>query len=687
METEKGLWKPWLRRQGTGPKRARWRNNKRWFAVGALLLLSGLCAAGAAYGYIRQLDVSKLDQPLPEPTVVLDRYGRPASQLSASAIEPVPIERMPKTLTDAVLSVEDRRFYSHPGVDAQALVRALVRNVFTGDYAEGGSTITQQLAKNQFLSGDKTIRRKLKEAAYAVKIDRTYSKEEILETYLNSIYFGEGSWGVQGAAKTYFGKNVEQLTLPESALLAALPKAPSRYSPLKNEEQALERRNTVLRLMLQQGRITEQNYASAAASPLGLAPGNRGDDLRGRHQAYVDAVIEEAVREYGFTEEQLLTAGLRITTELDPVVQNAVAEVYGKADLFPDGKDGVPVQSGAVVLDQTTGGIRAVAGGRGGGVFRGFNRATQLKRQPGSSFKPILVYGPALEKGYTRNSMLYDGPLDIAGYRPQDWDRSTRGAVTMTEAVVQSWNIPPVWLLNEIGIDSGLQFAASLGIALPKQDRQLGAALGGLSEGVSPLQMARAFGAFANQGVLHPARTIAKIETSGGHLLVEAERRPVQAMKPSTAAAMTLMLQEAVASGTGRNAAMARPVAGKSGTTQLPAGPEFAGLDANAAKDAWFVGYTPELTAAIWVGYDRTDRSHYLTTSGGAVPAVLFREILSRALAGVPVRAFDTSAARSEPKLQLDAGRPEQPAAGRGEGGGSGDKAESHGNGNGKKKR
>lgn len=674
------------RRAGSSPSPGQSYRRHRKIAMISTAVLSVLAvsAAGTAYAYIRQLDISKLNQPLPAPTLVLDRNGKPASQLSSSTIDPVTVSRMPKTLTDAVIAVEDRRFYHHPGVDVQAVTRALGRDILKGGYSEGGSTITQQLAKNLFLNQEKTIRRKLREAAYAVKIDMTLTKDEILETYLNSIYFGEGIWGVQGAAKLYFGKSVEQLTLSESALLAALPKAPSRYSPLKNEEQALERRNTVLRLMRDQGKITEQDYAAAAAAPLGIVPAGNGESLKGRHQAYVDVVIGEAVELYGFTEEQLLTGGLRITTELDPAVQQAVTEVYANDGLFPASKDNVPVQSGAVVLDQGTGGIRAVAGGRGEGVFRGFNRATQMKRQPGSSFKPVAVYGPALEKGYAMDSVLYDGPLDINGYRPEDWDHSTRGAVTMTEAVIKSWNIPPVWLLNEIGIDSGLQFAAKLGIGLPKQDRQLGIALGGLSEGVSPLQMAQAFSAFANQGLLNRARTIVKIETAEGHVLVEAKPEPVRVMKPSTAAEMTVMLQQAVAQGTGKNAAMNRPVAGKSGTTQLPDQQEFAGLDGNAAKDAWFVGYTPELTAAIWVGYDRTDRNHYLTTSGGAVPAVLFREILSRALAGVPLSGFDTSAARMAPApVQQQEAKSKDREDGDKED--KGDKEE--GRGNGKKKR
>ncbi|TXK78398.1 transglycosylase domain-containing protein [Paenibacillus sp. N3.4] len=646
-------------------------------AVGFLVLLL------TGYLYVSRLDVSKLSQPLPESTLVLDKYGKAASQLSASKVDPVPLSQMPKTLTDAVVAVEDRRFYDHKGIDMKSIFRAVARDVLRGSYSEGASTITQQLARNVFLNADKTLGRKLREAAYAIKIDTTYGKDAILDMYLNSIYFGEGSWGVQSASKTYFNKNVQDLSLSESAVLAALPKAPSRYSPFQDEDQALERRNTVLSVMLNEGKITQQDYEKAKASALGVVKSDKGNDLKGRYPAYVDAVINEAVHVYGFTEEQLLTGGLRITTELDPAVQNAARDVYKDDRFFPESKSDQLVQSGAVILDQQTGGIRALIGGRGEGVFRGFSHATQLRRQPGSTFKPIAVYGPALEMGYKPASVLYDGPLNIDGYQPEDWDHQSRGQVSMQEAVVSSWNVPAVWLLHELGIDRGLSFLKSLGIPLPAQDRQLGIALGGLSEGVSPLQMAQAFSAFAAKGILHEAHTITKIETNSGHILVQASKKGTPVMQPDTAYAMTSMLQVAVAQGTGKNAAMNRPVAGKSGTTQLPPTKEFEGIGTSSAKDAWFVGYTPELTAAVWVGYDHTDKEHYLTTSGGAVPAVLFREIMTRALSQTPVALFDmpvvTSVqAPSVPAASDDSGssRPSKDEK----------KAADHGHGKGKKK-
>ncbi|WP_246079651.1 transglycosylase domain-containing protein [Paenibacillus piri] len=656
-------------RQSGFKQRLKALNKKRtWLWLGGTLLLSGLILTSAAALWIRTLDISKLEHPLPEPTLIMDRGGKPASQLSSSRIIPVPIEQIPLELRNAVIAVEDQRFYEHAGIDLWSIGRALLRDLRSGSLQEGGSTLTQQLAKNMFLQSDKTLSRKLKEAGYALKINLTYSKDEILELYLNSIYFGEGRWGVEGAAQEYFAKPVQELTLEESALIAALPKAPTAYSPAKHKDKALERRNLVLRLMKEQQFISEAAYNEATAKPIMLKQ-NSQESLKGKFPSYVDYVIQEAADLYGFTEEQVLTSGLRIYTELDPQVQQAMQEVYANDSLFPESKPDQLMQSGGVILDHRTGGIRAMVGARGPQVYRGFNHATQLRRQPGSSFKPLAVYGPALERGYNASSPLYDGELNIAGYQPRDWDGRTRGQVTLQEALLRSWNIPAVWLLNEIGIDAGIDFVRRSGIALPQADRSLSIALGGLSEGVSPLQMAQAYSAIANLGVLQPAHVIVKVTTKDGLPLVEAQPQPAKVTQPAVAYSLTLLLQEVVKSGGGQAAALGRPAAGKSGTTQLPATKEFADIGTSGSKDAWFVGYTPELTAAIWLGYDQTDRNHYLTTSGGAVPATLFREVMGRALRDTPAVPFPVPldytqrnpVPASEPQQQeRDQGKPEK---------------------------
>ena len=614
---------------------------KFWVALALFILISFLLLALAAglWIAIASLDVSELENPLVQPTVIYDKDGNKVSQLSSSKIEPISINEVPLHTRQAIIAVEDRRFYEHRGVDVWSILRALVRDLKSGDFSEGGSTITQQLAKNMFLYADKTLERKLKEAGYALKIELTLSKDEILEAYLNHIYFGEGRWGIQNAARFYFGKNVQDLSLDESAILAGLLKAPSIYSPLNSQEKAIARRDTVLSLMREQEYISEEEYLNAKAKPLTLGKGPE-EELSGKYAPYVDYVIEEAIARYGYTQDQILSSGLQIYTQMDQNVQQAAEDVYKDDSFFPPSVSDQMVQSGIAIIDQHTGGIRGLVGYRGKSLFRQFNHATQLKRQPGSVLKPLSVYGPALEQGYNPYSILYDGELNIDGYQPRNWDYQTRGYVTLQEAIRNSWNIPAVWLLNEIGIDSGVNFVQRAGIPLTKDDYNLSLALGALTEGVSPLQMAQAYSSFANLGLMHEAHAIRKITTTNGQTVALAEPQTVTVTDPHSAYTMTLLLKNAVENGTGKNAYVGRPTAGKTGSVELPPLEEFAGIN-KGVKDVWFAGYTPELTAAVWMGYDKTDRDHYLTISGGSGPAVVFREILSRALANTPVTTFD----------------------------------------------
>jgi len=617
-----------------------WKKPKFWSRLGIFSLAFIVLTVGGATLYIASLDISKLQTPLAQPSFLYDQKDTRISQLSSSRIEPVSGEQIPLIMKKALIAVEDRRFYDHKGVDLRSIARALFRDVKSGDYSEGGSTITQQLAKNLFLVSDKTISRKLKEAAYALKIETVLEKDEILVAYLNQIYLGEGKWGIQNATQLYFGKSVEKLTLEESALIAGLIKSPTNYSPLKNKQKSLDQRNMVLSLMKEQNYITSAEYEKAKIQPIVLRQGSTSD-LSGKYAPYVDYVIEEAIKRIGFTEEQILNGGLHIYTQMDPSVQIAAEDVYKDDSFFPTGKPDQIVQSGVVVLDHKTGGIKGLVGYRGEGVYRGFNYATALVRQPGSAFKPLAVYGPALEKGYTPESKVEDKPLNINGYAPTNYDNQYRGSVTMQAAVRSSMNVPAVWLLHEIGIENGVDFAKRSGIPLEKEDHiQLKIALGGLTKGVSPLQMAQAYGLFANLGVMNTAYAISKITTNDGSVLFQAQPEAVQVTTPSVAYMMTLMLQDVVTNGTGKNAKLGRPTAGKTGSVELPPEPEFSGIS-KGEKDVWFIGYTPELTAAVWMGYDKTDANHYLTTAGGAEPAGVFREILSRALKSTPVVPFE----------------------------------------------
>ncbi|GBG07763.1 penicillin-binding protein [Paenibacillus agaridevorans] len=579
-------------------------------------------------------DISELDKPLPAATILYDRNGKEVERLSRSEIVPVEYSILPKPLIDAVTAVEDKRFFDHKGMDTRAIGRAFYANIRAGGTTQGGSTITQQLAKNVFLSHERTWMRKWNEVLLAKKIEENYDKQKILEMYLNQIYFGEGAWGIKRAAETYFGKTVDRLTLSESAVLAGLIRAPSALTPYKHPEKAKERRNLVLRLMEEQGKITSADYKIAISEPIKLSVAKSDKTSAMKYPYYVDQMIREAVVQYGLTENEVLHGGLHIYTALDTGMQQAAESVYADESLFPESKSDQLIQSGAVLVDPRDGGIRALIGGRGNQPFRGFNRASQLKRQPGSAMKPIAVYAPALERGYKPSDTVVDEPVDFGGYRPKNVTGRYYGEVSLYESLVHSYNIPAVKLLHEIGIDAGMDASARFGLELKDGDRTLGLALGGLQEGVSPLEMAEAFGTFASDGSRMPAHTIVRIESADGIVLADAtQQAPVKVIEPEVARTLTAMLEGVVREGSGQAASLpGRPVAGKTGTTGMP------GTD-GGIKDNWFVGFTPQLVGAVWLGYDKTDSDHYLTTTSKAAASV-FQTLMAKALEGEPVIAF-----------------------------------------------
>ncbi len=637
------------RKGGIRLEQSRWqtRKNKRkthWKKAGIIIALFLIGSYIAVQSYIATRDISELDHPLSAPTIIYDQNGRVASKISASKMEAVSIERIPNHFLEAVVATEDRRFYDHEGIDYFGILRALIHNMKAGEWVEGGSTITQQLAKNVFLTNEKTLRRKWEEWFIAKKIERTYSKKEILEMYVNRVYFGEGAWGIKKAAETYFGKDVSELTVSESALLAGLIKAPSALSPVSHYEKAIARRNVVLQLMKEQGYIDEQTFLCAKKEKVVIQK-EKTDPYKGKYPYYVDHLIQEAIERYHLTQNEVLSGGLHIYTELNPRMQDALETVYQNDVLFPKGTDNQLVQSGAVLLDPKTGGIKALIGGRGEHVFRGFNRATQLKRQPGSTMKPLAVYTPALEQGYHIFDELKDEPMEFDGYRPENYDHFYRGTVTMYEAVIHSLNVPAVWLLNEIGLEKGIDALHRFGIPLEKDDHYLGIALGGMQRGVSPLQMAEAYSAFPNDGVRKEAHIITKIVDQNGNEIAKWKQHDVRVTSKEVAQKITFMLEGVVKEGTGKLARIpGRTLAGKTGSTQVPLN------GVNGVKDQWMVGYTPELVGAVWLGYDHTDERHYLRTASSQTVAVIFREIMENALEGTPVQSFAYPALKKEKK-------------------------------------
>jgi penicillin-binding protein 2A len=608
----------------------RWHMNQVMVLSFSLLVLGFL---GILYAYSMDADISSLKNELPQATVFYDLHGEVASKVSANKNEGISINQVPDSMKNAVIAIEDHRFYQHHGVDYIGITRALIRDIKARGMVEGGSTITQQLTKNTLLTSQKTLKRKVDEVFLAMKIEKNYSKQEILQMYLNQIYFGDGAWGIKHAARNYFSKEVKDLTISESALLAGLIKAPSALNPYHHLEKAIQRRNIVLAQMKKQGYITTQQYEQALNERV-ILNNKGGDPFRGKYPHYVDQVFEEAIKVYHLSQDELLTGGYQIYTELDPNMQNAMEKVYQNETLFPKGTDQI-VQSGGILVDPATGGIRALVGGRGEHTFRGYNRAAQLKAQPGSAIKPLAVYTPALEEGWKITDMLKDEPISFGEYEPSNYNHEYAGEVPMYEAVKDSKNVSAVWLLNEIGIEKGLDATKRFGISLEKGDRNLSLALGGLEHGVSPLLMAEAYSVFPNHGVRTKAHVIKKIIDAQGNIVAAAEEKKVRVTSKAVADKINTMLLGVVEHGSGKSAQIhGREIAGKTGSTQVPI-EGIAGV-----KDQWFVGYTPQLVGAVWVGYDKTDEKHYLKTTSSAGAAIVFREVMKEALKGVPAASF-----------------------------------------------
>lgn len=580
-------------------------------------------------------NVQTLKEGLSQPTVIYDRNESVATNVATNRTQGVKIEELPKYVPGAVVAIEDERFYEHNGFDLKGITRALFNNLFAGEITGGGSTLTQQLAKNALLSPEQTYKRKAEELFLAVKIEKVYKKDEILQMYLNQVYFGNGAWGISNASKRYFNKEITDVSISEAALLAGLLQSPSYLDPTKNYDAAIKRRNLVLGKMNELGMITKEEYNEAKIEKIKITIGS-GSLVERQYPYYVDAVLNEAISKYGLTQEEILTRGYRIYTELDQNLQAGLEKVNNNKSLFPKSSGDTVVQSGSVLMDPASGGVLALVGGRGEHVFRGFNRATQLKAQPGSTIKPLAVYTPALEEGYTFDSELVDEPTSFGEYKPENFSKTYQGKVQMYKALEESLNIPAVWLLNEIGLEKGLDKLKTFGLPVEKEDKHLAIALGGMSKGISPLQLANAFSAYPNGGKRQDSHLITKIVGPTGNIIAEREPETTKVTSKENADKMTAMLLNVVETGTGKNAHIPDvQIAGKTGSTQLPFN------DINGTKDQWMVGYTPNLVAAIWIGYDQTDRQHYLPSNGSGNVVPIFKEIMKASLPHRQNEQFD----------------------------------------------
>lgn len=567
--------------------------------------------------------------------------------------EVVPLNRIPVSLIQAFVAGEDARFFRHRGLDYVAILRALIKNVFSGEIVQGGSTITQQVVKSLLLSPEKSIWRKLKEAILAYRIEKYLTKEEILYLYLNQIYLGHGAYGVAAAAEVYFGKPVEQLTLAEAALLAGLTQAPSKYSPLSHPEQARRRQLYILNRMVEEGFISYADSWTASQSLLRFSP--RHNPFLEKAPHFSDHVKRYIEEKYG--RDQLLRGGLRVYTTLDTRLQKAAQEAVEaglrelqKRQAYSASRDSPFPEAALISIDLETGYVKALVGGRDFNKSQ-FNRVTQARRQTGSAFKPI-VYASALDKGYTPASILLDSPLAFEWggkvWRPKNFDGRFSGPITVRTALANSVNVVTVKLAQSLGVEYIHEYARRLGITSPLND-DLSVALG--SSSLSLLEITKAYGVFANGGRALKPIFVKKVLDRDGNVLEEnlpplrpegssfpSEDAPSnppsqprkdneQLISPQTAYIMTHLLQGVVQNGTGwRAKSLGRPVAAKTGTT-------------DHFFDAWFVGYTPELLTGVWVGFDN-ERSLGEGETGARAAAPIWVDYMSKALKDRPIKDF-----------------------------------------------
>lgn len=592
--------------------------------IGVLLLF---CAAFYVFFDVpdwQKLDISRLSA-LAQTSSMYDMNGELMSELRGLENRIiVSLDEIPLHTRQAFIAAEDLRFYDHRGIDVYRILGALRSNLKSGSLAEGASTITQQLAKLTHLSAEKTIRRKLEEINLAFQIEKVYNKDEILAMYLNTVYFGRGAYGIQAAAQAYFGVDAEDLTLNQSASLAAIIKAPSIYAPHISPSNNRSRRQYILSVMAENGFISQKEKQAALDESIWVLAQEAEKQL---YSWYIDEALRESAELLGLSADEVIQGGFKIYTAYDAQLQTIADEVYADSSFFPAAaSDGTPIQSAMAVVDTNNGAVLAMIGGRDYTVRRGLNRATQMRRQPGSALKPLAVYGPALELGYTTASVLLDEKTSFGGYTPRNAGDRYYGLVTMRTAIRNSLNTTAVRLLEEIGLDASIQYLNKMGIPTRNSDRNLSLALGSMTYGVTPVELAAAYVPYANGGIYHQPYCVERIETVDGSNVYERKDSGKQVLSAQNAFLMTSLLQSVVSSGTGtRMLAANTPIAGKTGTVSMTGG----------NRDIWMTAYTPEISVAVWMGYDQTDAKHKISNgiTGGRNTASLAAAFFKKAYA------------------------------------------------------
>ena len=598
------------------------KNNTGCFSYIVVVSLSAILAVIVAFNlYLASLKpISNVKDIKPNPvTAIYSSDGENIKTFTAYKFEKVSIDDIPDNIKNAVIATEDKNFYHHRGFDTLGLVRSAITNLRAGKLKQGASTITQQLARILFLSNERTFDRKIKELIIAHRIEKTISKDEILDMYLNSVYLGSGTYGVLSASKTYFDKNLDQLTLAEAALIAGLPQAPSVYSPFSNPDAAIKRRNQVLKRMYKTGYINKKQYKQALDEPLKL---NQKPRIYSFNKApyFIDFVLRE-LTDIGFDETEISQGGLKIYTTLNYKDQKAADDAINNG-LSGAGLTANKTQMALFAFSPTTGKILAYVGGKNYEKSQ-YDRIVNAIRPPGSSFKPF-VYAAALQQGFSVNDIIEDKPVQFNKWAPRNYGDKYRGKMPLWKALALSSNVIAATLIDKVGVGPVISIARDLGITTPLQP-DLTISLG--SNGVKLYDMVVAYGAFANGGFRVRPYAVERVENSRGVVIYEA--MPTKVMKVisyDTAAGMTYMLKKVVEQGTGRGAAVGREVAGKTGTT-------------DDYRDAWFMGYSPDIVAGVWLGND--DNSKLPGITGGGLPARVWGNFMKVALSDYPESVFD----------------------------------------------
>ncbi|WP_054955407.1 transglycosylase domain-containing protein [Paenibacillus dakarensis] len=573
-----------------------------------------------AYLYIKPLPVAETERS----SRLLDNRGEVIATFSSSgrSSEKVTLNHISPLLIRATLAVEDRKFYDHPGFDLKGMARAVLVNLEHMNSKQGASTLTQQLARNLYLSHEKTLSRKLKEAKFTVQMEMKYTKDEILEMYLNEIYYGHGAYGIESASRMYFGKSAKELNLAESAMLAGIPKGPTYYSPYNHFDNAVNRQKTVLNSMVETGDITQAEAEEAASAKLVLLPQDRQENkvIASFFRDYIGGLVTTKLN---ITEEQLEQGGLNIYTTLDPQAQQAAEAAVAKE---MDSKS--ELETALVSIDPRNGHIKAMVGGKNYRANQ-YNHALAKTRQPGSTFKPIMYLTAVASRQMTGITMFNSEPTlfhydnNRKTYQPSNFGDKYFGEINMREAIAASDNIYAVNTIMQIGPERVMDMAKKLGISSPLEPVP-SLALG--TSPISPLEMASAFAVLASNGQRIPPVAVLRITDAAGRTLYTSpEEKGEQVVEPAAAYVLTRMMEGVFDSGgTGRRVSsiLKRPVAGKTGTTDT---------------DAWLVGYTPELSTAVWVGYDK---GRGINSSEGRHAAPIFAEYTEKALENVPPKIF-----------------------------------------------